>query len=297
MNIKQFLSAVLLLILLTGLALASTVTAQDPPPDDNLTLVVGALDVMPDGTLVVGGIALVVTDYSLLPSPLMDGDIVVVTGVLLDATTLQVISFERFDGESTPTPTPDMTLTGTPDLTLTATITVIATVTPEMTLTPMPTLTACEAQQHPVALQIAETFAVPVEEVMALHCAGNGFGNIVRAYALAEAMGDGTTAQDLIARHNSGEGWGNIMRDSDVHPSELAPGRVLRGGPHGSDDATAEANSASAGASGGNGNGNGNGNGGNGGGNGNGNGSNGNGNGGGNGNGNGNGNGGRGGRP
>src|SRR4051794_18591555 len=126
-------------------------------------------------------------------------------------------------------------------------------------------------------MKIAATFNVSYDEVMAFHCDGNGFGEIVRAYALAAAGTDGKTAADYLALHKSGKGWGQIVKDSGVKPSDLAPGRLLKDKGDDSLTVTPAANTTKPG------HGNGNGNGGNGNGNGHGNGNGGNGNGGGNG--------------
>jgi hypothetical protein len=169
----------------------------------------------------------------------------------------------------------------------------------------------CNREGHPVATRISEAFGVTYEEVIAMHCDGFGFGEITRAFLLAEASacddeGNGgaeateepceeLTAQDFLDRKAAGEGWGHIIRDSGVHPSDLAPGRGFRQTEETETLAEdTQGNGNGNGNGGGNGNGNGGGNGqGNGRGNGQGNGrGNGRGNGGGNGNGNGNGNGG-----
>ncbi|HEX2906010.1 MAG TPA: hypothetical protein VHO69_04075 [Phototrophicaceae bacterium] len=106
-------------------------------------------------------------------------------------------------------------------------------VTPEMT-PEAPADAACNGPEHPVGQAIAETFGVPYDEVMAFHCSGMGFGNIVRAYSLAKASGG--NAKDYLERHQKGEGWGNIRKESGVDATELAPGQVLKPGKKG--DAT-----------------------------------------------------------
>lgn len=274
----------------------STETAQ------NLTIVTGALSFGMDGSIIVAGITIAPAG-AFNPSVLNEGDLVIITGVMLNETTLQATAFEFFDDEQEPEATPEATAEMTPEATAEMTPEATAEMTPEATLEVTPELTAeptavevgCNQPNHPVAMKIADTFEVSYDEVIALHCAGNGFGNIVRAYALAAASTDGATAQDFIDRHKGGEGWGQIVRDSNVNPADLAPGRVLKDK---SDDTSATPEAQTTKPNNGNGNGNnggGNGNGNNGGGNGNGNngGGNGNGNnGGGNGNGNGGGNGG-----
>ncbi|MEZ4672607.1 MAG: hypothetical protein R3E39_32300 [Anaerolineae bacterium] len=249
--------------------------------DENLTIVTGAIHFTPEGDIMVAGIVIAPAG-AFNPSGLAEGDIVIITGVMLNETTLQATALEFFDDENTPeaTPEPEATMEATAEATMEATEEATPEATPEATETPAP-VADCGTPNHPVATHIAETFGVDYNEVMLLHCEGNGFGNIIRAYALAEAADDASTARDFIDRHHGGEGWGQIMRDSDVHPSDLAPGKVLKNHGNTEDDGTTTDGSTTNGSNGnGHGNGgNGNGNNGNGGGNGNGNGNGGNGNG------------------
>ncbi len=102
----------------------------------------------------------------------------------------------------------------------------------------------CTPTGHPVAARIADAFDVSPCEVEAMHDAGNGFGNIAKAYLLAEAANqallDGlaegeeidplllTDPQAFIDLHKSGTGWGQIVKASGVHPSDLAPGKLKK---------------------------------------------------------------------
>jgi hypothetical protein len=286
---------------LPGLAQDNTVQNAD-----TTTIVTGAVSFGADGSIIVAGVTIDPAG-AFNPSNLKEGDLVVITGAMLNETTLQATGFEFFEDDQQPEATPEATLEITPEATVEMTPEATLEITPEATLESTPELTAeptevaagCNQPNQPVAMKIAATFNVSYDEVMAMHCDGNGFGEIVRAYALAAASTDGTTAADYLARHKAGEGWGKIVHESNVNPSDLAPGRVLKDhGDDGSVTATPEANTSTkpgnGNGNGGNGGGNGNGNGGNGGGNGHGNGGNGGGNGngnGGNGGGNGNGNG------
>src|SRR5690349_2869906 len=69
----------------------------------------------------------------------------------------------------------------------------------------------------PVAIAIANAFTVPVEQVIVLHNDGLGFGEIARAYFLAQELaadGDITndlTAEQILALHQGGQGWGQIV--------------------------------------------------------------------------------------
>lgn len=70
---------------------------------------------------------------------------------------------------------------------------------------------------HPVAIAIANYFDLTPEQVIALHQDGLGFGEIARAYFLAQELaadGDPSndmTAEQILALHQSGQGWGNIV--------------------------------------------------------------------------------------
>jgi len=74
-----------------------------------------------------------------------------------------------------------------------------------------------DMKEHPVASALAEYFGVDYDEVMDLHLAGNGFGNIVKAYFLKEKLGlEGTPQEILDAAH--GSGWGNMLKENGLHP-------------------------------------------------------------------------------
>jgi hypothetical protein len=84
----------------------------------------------------------------------------------------------------------------------------------------------CDRLNHPVAEALAASFEVDYATIMGWHCAGFGFGEIARALLIADI--DGTvTAQELLDMAASGLGWGEIKKQYDIHPSELAPGRVI----------------------------------------------------------------------
>lgn len=232
MSAKFKLSA-LVLVLIAAMAFAILPGfAQDTSSEEELTIITGAVQFAPNGDIMVAN-TVIAPSGAFNPSTLQPGDVVIVIGTLTADGTLKAISLELFDGdepEATPEPTldvtpevtPEATLEATPEVTPEATLEVTPDVTPEATIAP----DICNRPGHPVAQAIADTFGVPYEEVMAFHCAGNGFGNIVRAYTLAQASGG--KAKDYIERHKSGEGWGQIRKDSDIDSAELAPGRVLK---------------------------------------------------------------------
>lgn len=258
-------------IVLIAVAIAVPLLAQDAPPgDEELVLVTGPLD-LSQGDIRVNGY-IIAPSSAFSPALLTQGDYVIITGYLLpDGITIQAVSLELFL-----TPTPSMTPTFDPNITptLTPTTDPFATITPTITPSPTATYTAtidptitCNQPNHPVAQRIAEAFNVTYDEVIAFHCEGFGFGEITRAYLIAQETG--TTADDVLDRRRAGEGWGHIMRDSNIHPSDLAPGQAIgRGRGRGNNG---NGNNGNNGNGRGNGGGNGNGNNGNGRGNGNGN--------------------------
>lgn len=231
----------LVVTLLLTLVLAVTVgiptlaqTATPPPtttPDPNtLVLITGDLD-LSSGQIKVGGYVIDLGSV-VPPTPLQQGDLVIVTGYLQpDGITIRAVTFELFvepEGTVTPTiTTTPFTATPSPNFTLTPTLVVTASATP-LPPTVTPTVTTCDFPNHPVATRIAEAFNVPYDEVIGYHCAGFGFGEITRAYLLAEATGQ--TARFYLDQRASGLGWGEIVRQTGIHPSDLAPGQVHRGG-------------------------------------------------------------------
>ena len=229
-NRRNLLVALLVGLLLVGAialpSLAQDATPTATPDPSTLMWLVGPLD-LTSGQIVVNGYVIVPMG-GLPPVTLQQGDIVIITGYLQpDGVTIHAITFDVFDED------PDVTLTPTvipPTLTptLEATLEVTPEATPEVTPEVTPTLVACDFPNQPVAMQIAESFNVTYEEVIAQHCAGFGFGEITRAYLLAETTGE--TAQYYLDLAASGLGWGQIVNDTGVHPSELAPGQVHRGG-------------------------------------------------------------------
>jgi hypothetical protein len=116
----------------------------------------------------------------------------------------------------------------------------------------------CATENHPAANRLAEAFDVEVSEIIDLHCAGTGFGEIARIYRAAE-LSD-TLVADIIAMRAEGMGWGRIARELGFHPSDLAPGRIVgNGNGRGNGNANGNANGNGNGRGNGNANGNGNG--------------------------------------
>lgn len=92
---------------------------------------------------------------------------------------------------------------------------------------------------NPVGETLADEFEVDEDTILEWRCDGYGYGEIARALLLAEEAGE--DAADILARRADGEGWGKILKDYDIHPSELAPGRRIsngKGRPDSDDDSS-----------------------------------------------------------
>lgn len=229
-------AAVLIAALVLVLPVAAQTVTLTPPPDSALVIVVGEVDISPNGSLMVNGY-IIAPAGAILPPLLREGDLVLITGYLLpDGMTIQATSVEFF---TEPTPTPVPTLTLTPIASPTPIGTVTPTAIPTMTPSPQPDVAlTCNQPNHPVALTLANEFDVSYDVVIGMHCDGFGFGEITRAFLLAEMTG--LTAQDYLDMKDSGLGWGQIVRDAGVHPSQLAPGRVISDNPRFDDNAEGE---------------------------------------------------------
>jgi hypothetical protein len=74
-------------------------------------------------------------------------------------------------------------------------------------------------QHHPVALRLSKLMDESYADIMAWHCDGNGFGEILRAYLISQKTD--MSVDELLQMHKDGEGWGKIMKDADLKPSDL----------------------------------------------------------------------------
>lgn len=274
----MFKTRILILFVMVFMLAVSLPTMAQDTPDDTADLetieitISGTVEfvVAEDGTttVLVGGVVVTASE-TFNPLGLVPGSYVEITGVLMDDDTIMVITVnfapeETPEPEETETPEPEETETPEPDVTEEAPI----------------ELGNCVPETHPVANRIANAYDVDVAEVIAMHCAGNGFGNIARAFLLAEAAAEDADMDDTesvdgedielvitpedawayLDLHKAGTGWGQIVQESGVHPSELAPGRLRnRNTDDTSDDGTElDTQSTGPGNSGNNGRGNGN---------------------------------------
>lgn len=68
-----------------------------------------------------------------------------------------------------------------------------------------------EACQQPNVKYLAERTGASCLEILDLHAAGVGYGQMMKAAIIAETLDD-TSWQDLLEIHQSGVGWGQINR-------------------------------------------------------------------------------------
>jgi hypothetical protein len=62
---------------------------------------------------------------------------------------------------------------------------------------------------------------VEISEITIWFCKGYGFGEIAKAYLLAQKSGEYTVEQ-IFAMREAGQGWGQIVKKVGVSPKELA---------------------------------------------------------------------------
>ena len=224
-----FIAAVLTIALIMALP-AYAQTTDDPTDDDPFgdffVEIVGEVDFVADEDfpdiyrLTVGGV-IVAPAGAFIPADLRTGDVVRIVGYLLDDDTILAISLEFVDPDEleeepvvTPEPTEEPEVTPEP------------TEEPEVTPTPLPA--TCVPLTHPIAVSTAAAFEMTVEEVVALHCAGYGFGDIIRALVLERESDYEYTVEELLEMGDRGESWHAVMAEVGVHPSQLAPGLAIR---------------------------------------------------------------------
>jgi hypothetical protein len=89
-------------------------------------------------------------------------------------------------------------------------------------------------RMHPVANALAQRFQTGYNDIMSFHQQGYGFGQIMKAHALAEVLEEAEvldkTPEVLMAEARQ-VGWGRLLKDNGLHPS--AAGRGLKLGKQG----------------------------------------------------------------
>lgn len=165
---------------------------------------------------------------------LEDGTEILVNPATMDANLIVIGQTVTFivafnDGEGEQLVAKSIVLAATPEPTSSVTVTPTASATPEPTQMPTGAAEACgSGNTQPVALRLANYFKVPYNEIMGWHCQGYGFGEIAKAYLLAQNNSK-LTVTAIFGLRKSGQGWGQIIKQSGVSPSALAPGIVIRG--------------------------------------------------------------------
>jgi hypothetical protein len=81
-------------------------------------------------------------------------------------------------------------------------------------------LTSTSHMTQPVALAISIFFSGTYSDVIGLHTAGFGFGEIARAYFIATLSNGTLTPQQVLAMVQSGMGWGEIMKQLAFKPGK-----------------------------------------------------------------------------
>jgi len=81
---------------------------------------------------------------------------------------------------------------------------------------PTPTITPTVTITHPVAAAIASFFGLDYSVVEAWHDEGLGYGEIARAYFLAELSGE--SVAEVMALYERGMGWGEVAKALDLAP-------------------------------------------------------------------------------
>lgn len=79
-------------------------------------------------------------------------------------------------------------------------------------------LSGTHPMTQPVALAISIFFSGTYSDVIGLHDAGFGFGEIARAYFIAKLSLGGVTPQQLLDMAAGGMGWGEIMKQYAFKP-------------------------------------------------------------------------------
>lgn len=87
------------------------------------------------------------------------------------------------------------------------------------------TTPSCVSDTHPVVVTLVNEFTVEAAELIELHCAGNGFGDITRELLIAEQAGG--DPQTYLDQYTESRDWGEVARMVGLEPDAVNPDRVL----------------------------------------------------------------------
>lgn len=181
------------IIAIVGLLLIFSLTAfaQEEETIESFatgTEITGIVDELGEGYVIIDGVAYWLTT-DISIDEFVVGESVSITIVLADDVTMSIISVEDYDGE-------------------------VEDIDPN--------------DNHPVGTALADGLGVTYEDIMGWADYEIGFGEIARAYLIANFAG--IPVEEVFAqRLDTGAGWGEIMKQYDVSPSEFAPGRLISG--------------------------------------------------------------------
>ncbi len=226
---------------LTSIGISGMALAQDDETDDDLLLIEieGEVEVLEDDMIVVSG-TIVAPAGAFIPATLEVGDYVVIEGYLLDDDTIMAISLEVVDPDEMDPPDDEDDMEDPED----------DETDDDMDEDDLDD-DLCMRDDHPVVLAMVETYGeslgVTYEELITLHCDGEGLGNIIKVLEAAERSGfadliEGEEGEEgeLVAGLTFEEMWelyeeaGNLGQfkkvladEYGIHPSDLAPGLAV----------------------------------------------------------------------
>lgn len=190
----------LVLVILVSLALVPVVTAQDDDPVEETppvsTTITGVVEAVGDGVVTIDGVIYWVSE-EVDASIFVVGEPITIEVLLADDVTMTIIAAHE------PTEEELEELEESDDI------------SPE--------------EKHPVAAAIAAGVGADYEDIMEWAEHNLGFGEIARAYLIADAA-DVTVEEVLSLKIDQGMGWGEILKFYDLKASDLGSiGHLING--------------------------------------------------------------------